>query len=120
MARITREEYQELLCRKRPAFTNKYHNKPTVVNDIRFASKAEARRYEILKALAEKGFITELKLQETFTFPCGIKYRADFSYLLNGKKVVEDVKGFSTNTFLMKEKMFKKHYPDCDFRIIKK
>lgn len=114
---ITRENYLELLSRKKTF--NKYHNKPTFVDDIRFASKAEARRYGQLKDMENKGFIKDLKLQPVFEFPCGIKYRGDFQYILQGKIVVEDVKGMKTNIFKLKEKMFKKHYQDYDFRIIK-
>ena len=101
---------------------SKYHAVPTVVDGIRFASKAEARRFGELKLLQKAGKICELELQPRFKLyvsdPDGeeIKigtYIADFSYLLLDKfgdnfstEVVEDVKGFRTDLYLWKKKHF--------------
>ena len=96
---------------------NKYHNKSTIVNGIRFSSKKEAKRYQDLKLLEENGDIKDLKLQSRFNFPMGVFYKGDFSYLENGKLIVEDVKGVKTAVFILKIKCFKYFYPDIELRI---
>ena len=88
---------------------SKYHAVPTVVQGIRFDSKAEARRFEVLRALEDAGKIADLRLQPAFrcvvngTLIC--TYRADFSYVRDGRVVVEDVKGVETREFKIKRKM---------------
>lgn len=76
---------------------NKYGNKPTTLDGIRFDSKKEAARYAELKLLEQAGAITKLELQPAFALrvnghDCG-KYVGDFSYREGGRMVVEDVKG---------------------------
>lgn len=72
---------------------NKYHNEPTVVNGIKFASRKEARRYEQLMLAMELGAITDLRLQVDFTLieaytdhtgkRCrALRYVADFTYIV--------------------------------------
>lgn len=89
---------------------NKFHASPTVIDGIRFASTAEARRYAELRLLERAGEITHLKCQPKWKFvidgrpvlirsdgyPNGRQagYRADFSYFdRDGHMIVEDVKG---------------------------
>ena len=107
---------------------SKYGNRRTKLYDITFASAAEAERYLALKDMAERGEITALELQPEFeilpSFSAGgehyrcIKYRADFGYTKDGAQVVEDVKGFATEAFKIKAKLFRYRYPDIDFRVI--
>ena len=82
------------------AKTGKYRNIPTVVDGIRFDSKKEARRYCELKLLCKAGQIHTLALQPSFALHIKGKkiftYKADFSYVENGLKVVEDVKSAIT------------------------
>ncbi len=97
--------------------TNKYRNVETNIGNIKFASKKEARRFMELKALADAGEITDLRLQhaftlqESFTTPSGVKtgairYVADFTYYdADGQFVVEDVKGVKTDVYKIKSKM---------------
>ena len=79
---------------------SKYGAQPTTVDNIRFDSKREARRYQDLCILKRIGEIDLLTLQPSFPLVVeGVQigvYRADFSYVLtkNGELVVEDVKGF--------------------------
>ena len=72
---------------------HKYHNEPTVVNGIKFASRKEARRYEQLMLAMELGAITDLRLQVDFTLieaytdhtgkRCrALRYAADFTYIV--------------------------------------
>ena len=86
----------------------KYKNKPTVVDGIRFDSKAEARRYGELKLLKRAGEVKYFLRQTPFHLEGGIKYLADFFVVwTDGHITVEDVKGKKTPTFIMKAKMVK-------------
>lgn len=107
----------------------KYNAKVTWVDDIRFASKFEANRYMQLKLLLQAGQISNLILQPAFVLQEGfrdrygkahlpIKYVADFQYVEEGEKIIEDTKGFENAVWKIKKKMFLKLYPQYDFRII--
>lgn len=95
---------------------SKYGAVPTIVDNIRFASKAEARHYQALKLLERAGEITELKLQPRFPLKIGdmliATYVADFSFLDNksGGLVVHDVKGVRTPVFIIKAKLLEALY----------
>lgn len=109
---------------------NKYRNKKTIIDGIKFDSIAEGRRYKELKLLEKGKYITDLELQpkfelqEKYTNAKGehiraITYKADFSYIENGKIIVEDVKGIETKEFKLKKKLFEYKYKDVEFRLIK-
>lgn len=109
---------------------NKYRNKKTFVKGIKFDSKAEANRYIELRTLEKAGDIKQLRLQPKFELQAkytnnkgehirAITYKADFSYIENGKLIIEDVKGMETKEFKLKKKMFEYKFPDVDFRLIK-
>ena len=101
----------------------KYNNTPTerITEEgktIKFDSQKEARRFDELMILLRAGEISDLRLQEDFTLqeaytlPNGnrvqaIRYRADFTYIQNGEKIVEDVKSKATKTrtYSMKRKL---------------
>lgn len=103
---------------------NKYRNTPTVIDGIRFPSKAEGRRYQELRMLELGKQIRDLKRQVTFALygkngsPI-CSYRADFTYWEGDKYVVEDRKGFETPEFKLKAKLFQDNYPDAAFRVVK-
>lgn len=103
---------------------SKYKAIPTFVGTIRFASKAEAARYETLLILEKAGKITDIKLHPKFDLVAGIRYEADFSYYEEPKSqerfVVEDVKGMETPVFRLKKRMFHHFYPHIELRLIKK
>lgn len=100
---------------------NKYHNKPTEIDGIKFQSKKEARRYAELKLLQKAGEISDLELQKPFILQPGfvhegkkiqpIKYVADFVYTdIKARRinVVEDVKSPATRkdkVYQLKKKM---------------
>ena len=92
---------------------SKYGAKPTEVDGIRFHSKAEARRYEVLKLMLRSGEIDNLELQPSFDLHVkGIKigrYIADFRYIdtRTGETVIEDVKGVRTDFYRWKKKHMK-------------
>lgn len=110
----------------------KYHNKKIVVDNITFDSKLEAQRYTELRLLERGGYIKDLKLQPSYelipTFTKNKKtyrkacYIADFSYYDNelNKTIVEDTKGFKTDVYLLKKKMFEYLYKDLTIREIKR
>lgn len=99
---------------------SKYRNVPTVVDGVRFSSRAEAKRWDELRMLEKAGEITDLKRQ--VAFPLYVKdrlvanYVSDFSYHrrtgdLESYLVVEDVKGgILTEAFRLKAKMFEAFY----------
>lgn len=109
---------------------SKYNARSTIYNGYKFDSLAEAHRYGELCLLQQAGQISALSvhplfyLQPSFIDNTGkrqraIKYEADFAYIENGKKVVEDVKGVETPVFKLKAKIFKKVFPNLELRIIR-
>jgi hypothetical protein len=101
---------------------NKYNNKKTVVNGIKFDSKMEGDYYLHLVELAEEGKIASFSLQPEYVLQEGfkkrglnflpIKYKADFEvHLQDGDYYTVDIKGFETADFKIKKKMFEKRYP---------
>ena len=105
---------------------NKYKNKKVAVDGIEFDSKREAKRYGQLKLLEKAKLIKELELQKTFELQPSFKkngktyrsitYKADFYYYDNHleRYVVEDTKGFKTETYKIKKKMFEYVYPELE------
>lgn len=113
---------------------SKYHAKKIVVDGIEFDSIKEKNRYCELKLLQKAGKISDLKLQVPFVLvptqyeeitmytpkrhkekhvkkvvEQELKYIADFTYVQDGKMVVEDVKGYRKGTaysvFKIKKKL---------------
>jgi hypothetical protein len=88
---------------------NKYRAIKTMVGDICFDSKREAKRYTELLLLMRAGQIRNLTLQPEFSFKLNGKklftYRADFSYYEGSDFVVEDVKGIRTPVYKLKKKI---------------
>jgi hypothetical protein len=86
----------------------KYSNEPAVVDGILFDSKLEVRRYGELKLLKMAGAITDLKIQQKWYLHVhGVKlgyYESDFSYLEDGKQVIEDCKGVKTPIYRWKKR----------------
>ena len=109
---------------------SKYHNKKATYNGITFDSIKEKDRYIELRLLERAGAISDLQRQVSFelipaqyeTFErygkrgkrlkdgsCCIEksvtYVADFVYIQNGEKVVEDTKGHRTQDYIIKRKL---------------
>lgn len=95
------------------AAKSKYNAERIEVDGIRFDSKKEANRYRQLRIMERAGIIKELQLQVPFVLiPKNangreVKYIADFVYFQDGKKIVEDVKGFKTDVYRLKRRMMK-------------
>lgn len=105
----------EKMGQKRPKYGNQKATRLANGKAITFDSQKEARRYDELMILLRAGRITGLKLQPEFTLQEAYKstngnhvraerYRADFSYWMDGEFVVEDVKSKATKTALYKSK----------------
>lgn len=90
-----------------PTRTRKYGNQPTMVDGYVFDSKLEGKRYGELKLLKMTGQIHDLVLQKSYPLHVkGVqigKYLADFTYLEDGKEVIEDCKGFITPLYRWKK-----------------
>lgn len=99
---------------------SKYSAKPTFVDGIRFASKAESRRFCELQALERARLIEKLELQPRYPLDVSGKricvYVGDFRYVEKGKSVVEDVKGHKTDVYRLKRKLLLAIYPGIDHR----
>ena len=102
----------------------KYGNKKVKVDNIIFDSKKEARRYAELKMLIRCGEIDNLILQPQFELIPSFRkngktyrktvYKADFSYYDRQKQktIIEDTKGYRTELYRLKKKLFEYKYPD--------
>lgn len=98
---------------------NKYRAKKTEVDENVFHSKKEAKRYVELKEMILCNKIDTLELQPSFSMyvinekgnKCIVgKYIADFAYMQDGKRVIEDVKGMRTPIYRLKKKIVEALY----------
>ena len=97
---------------------NKYGaEKVKIPNGETFDSQKEYQRYAVLRLLEKAGKISELKRQVTFELipkqdsERACNYVADFVYFdANGNTVVEDCKGFRTEAYKIKRKLFLYRY----------
>ena len=109
-----------------PKIASKYHNRKTIIDNIRFDSKKEATKYQELKLMqldhgpdGVKSFTLQprFELQPAFEKD-GQKYRkieyvADFDVTYNNaRREIIDVKGISTAIFKLKSKLWDYHYHD--------
>ena len=96
---------------------NKYRNIPVTIDNIRFHSSGEGKRYVALRLLEKAGEIYNLELQPKYPLIVnGIKCGAwigDFRYMdmRNGCVVVEDFKGHLTDVYKLKKKLVEAIYP---------
>lgn len=95
---------------------SKYNNRKTFIDGIAFDSRKEASRYQILKEAEKAREIENLRLQVRFELipkhgkNRPIYYIADFVYLKEGREIVEDCKGYRTDIYKMKKKIFEWRY----------
>jgi hypothetical protein len=95
----------------------KYGNRKVVLDGESFDSKAEANRYQQLQVLQRAGQISDLTRQVSFVLAPktviqgkakrSLIYRADFAYIENGQRIVEDVKGMLTAIYKVKRHLMK-------------
>lgn len=95
---------------------NKYKSRKVKVGGMVFDSRKEYIRYCELLLMQRAGKISDLQRQVKFELIPSQKengkvveractYIADFVYEENGKKVVEDTKGFKTKDYVIKRKL---------------
>jgi hypothetical protein len=100
---------------------SKYKAIPVVVDGVRFASKAEAKRDAELQLLQRAGKISGIKRQPRFPLiVCGVKvctYVADWEYMDGNYRVVEDRKGVLTPAFKIKWALAKALHPEIEWRL---
>lgn len=98
---------------------NKYSNIKTMTADgIKHDSRKEARRWVELTLLQRAGEISDLKRQVKYELipkqegERAVTYIADFVYNDNktGNTVIEDCKGFKTDVYKLKKKLFQYRY----------
>lgn len=102
---------------------NKFNATPTESGGIRFDSKLEAARWEVLCLLRDAGRLKNLERQVRYTLlnACrvqgkvirAIEYVADFVYEVDGRRVVEDTKGLMLPVAKIKHKLFAARYGQC-------
>ena len=108
---------------------NKYNNKKTIVDGIKFDSEMESHYYIYLKQLKEIGEVVDFVLQPTYLLQEGfnlngkriraITYKADFKVIYkDGHEEVIDVKGKLTEEFKIKRKMLLYRYRDINFKCV--
>ena len=108
---------------------NKYKNKKTIVDGIKFDSEMESHYYVYLKQLKEIGEVVDFVLQPTYLLQEGfdlngkrirpITYKADFKVIYkDGHEEVIDVKGKLTEEFKIKRKMLLYRYRDINFKCV--
>ena len=99
----------------------KYRAKKKQVGYIVFDSQKEGTRCEELLMLSKSGIIKNLQMQVKYelipahrrsdgVLERAVNYKADFVYEMDGKKVVEDVKGFRTKEYIIKRKLMLDRY----------
>ena len=104
---------------------SKYKAVPTVVDGIRFASIAESEMYKLLKADKETRHID---CHVPVTLPGGIRFSVDFirwywhgpNDSLGLKAEAVEVKGFSTQDFKTKRRLFDQFHPLSPLQVFRK
>lgn len=119
---ITLEEYKQLQQKG----NSKYKNEKVIIDGIPFDSKKEGNHYLELRLLERQGLIRDIGLQTRFELlpPYkkngktikGIYYFADFTYYQDNKLIVEDTKGYRTEVYKLKKKIFEYVYPDLEIK----
>lgn len=113
MALVDPAQLDLLKPKKKP----KYRNRRCVVDGIKFDSEKEARRWPLLKEFARQGKIQNLRRQVPYRLKVKsvkiCRFIADFVYIHNGERVVEDVKSPATKlnrAYRIKVKLMKALY----------
>ena len=122
---------------------NKYHAKKVVVDGIKSDSEKESKRYLFLKQAQADGLISDLELRPKFelipairekyikhlktkdkicerTVQLPITYTADFEYVKDGERIIEDVKiskSLLPKEFVLKVKMMK-YFHNIDVKLV--
>jgi hypothetical protein len=130
--RMTEDEYMDYLERKgkqtarQKPRKSKYNSKRTWADGICFDSQREAEYYRDLKLLFQAGEIKGFCMQPVFILQEGneehraITYRADFIvFHYDGTAEIIDTKGFETEVFKIKRKLFEDKFPELEIKVVK-
>lgn len=99
---------------------HKYNAKATIVDDIRFPSKMEAKYYSILKRKQELGEVVFFLMQVPFRLIGGVKYVCDFQvFLSDGTVEFIEIKGKDTPISILKRKQVMSMFP-IEIKVITK
>lgn len=91
---------------------HKFKAKPTEVDDIKFASRKEAKYYTELKLRQRNGEVLFFLRQVPVHLPGTTKYVVDFLvFLADGSVEFVDVKGMETDMFKLKKRQVEALYP---------
>lgn len=101
----------------------KYGNRSCYSDGIRFDSALEAEYYNQLKLLKKAGHIRDFSRQVTFRFYVNEKlicsHRVDFLVVNSeGSEEVHEVKGFATDVWNIKRKLFEALYPEIPYKVV--
>lgn len=100
---------------------HKFGAKRTQVKDRSYGSKLEASYAKRLDSAKEAGHLLFYLEQIGFRLPGGITYKLDFlEFWTNGDVILTEVKGFETETWKIKHKLFLETYPFLELNIVKK
>lgn len=105
----------------------KYNNNKTKIGEIIFDSKDEATYYLDLLDMKKNGIVEEIQLQPKFTLVpsfkkynktiAAITYKPDFKVVYcDGIIEYIDVKGFETESSILRKKLFDYFYPDLTLK----
>jgi hypothetical protein len=102
------------------------------VDGVVFRSTLEARIYQLLCLWRDAGIISGLEVQPKYLLapkvthfegnklkrPIGaLTYRPDFRFERDGRQVVIEAKGYQTEAYRIREKLFRAKYPAIDFQV---
>ena len=119
--KLTENQYKRFIG-QRIDNKSKYKNKKVEYDGYTFDSQKEKNYYIKLKTMQDLGLIKNLELQKEYILQDKFKlngvtrrkitYKADFSYISteDDKLHVIDVKGFKTEVYKIKKKMFEYKY----------
>ncbi len=103
------------------------NTKRKTIDGREFRSALEADAYQLLKVWQRAGHISDLELQPRFLLQAsfqrhlvtirGMHYTADFRFVRDGRTVIVEAKGFRTQAFNLRRKLFLRKFPDLDYEI---
>lgn len=120
----TDEEFKEYKSKNidrilKPKIKSKYKNIITEVDGIKFSSIKEAKYYQQLCIDMQNGRILGFCIQPTFILQAFVKYKADFIVFGKNETKVIEIKGYETQLWKTKKKLFQAKYPEIKLEIIK-
>lgn len=120
MAKITTQrfslaEFKRLKISKK---ASKYHAKKTSLDGFKFDSLAEADMYQILKLDPE---VLHIDVHPKLSLTSGVTLKVDFLvWKENGTAEAIEVKGFETEDFKNKRKLFDQFHPLAPLKVFRK